>query len=378
MPSAPVLCNVLWPTRKEALAAARSEIRLGFCKSCGLVFNLIYQPELVEYLPTYENSLHFSPRFQEYIDALATYLIERYNLRGKEIIDIGCGRGDFLALMCERGGNRGLGFDSSFDPAIASFSEDLELRIVNHHFSKAHTNRIAADCFVFRHVLEHVAQPNEFLHLLFQVASRREGSVVYCEVPNAIFTLEDLGVWDVIYEHCSYFSKVSLRKLFTQVGFSPIELQTAFHNQFLCLEVRMSDQQDSKAFNREDREAIDHLLALTGRFADQFTEQTAKWKDAISGFHEKGQKVLVWGAGSKGVTFLNVCATSNAEPIFAVVDINPRKHGRYIPGVGIPVIAPESLNAGNVDVVLVMNPAYRDEIGSMVEQRGITAEICTV
>ena len=70
----------------------------------------------MEYTQSYENSLHFSPGFQKFAADLADRLITRYNLRGKDVIDIGCGKGDFLKLICARGGNRGVGFDPSYVP----------------------------------------------------------------------------------------------------------------------------------------------------------------------------------------------------------------------------------------------------------------------
>ena len=68
----------------------------------------------LEYRPGYENSLRGSGRFAQYDDALTAALLERYQLRGRLIIEIGCGRGEFLGALCERGGNSGIGFDPSY------------------------------------------------------------------------------------------------------------------------------------------------------------------------------------------------------------------------------------------------------------------------
>ncbi len=86
--------------------------------------------------------------------------------------------------------------------------------------------------------------------------------------------------------------------------------------------------------------------------------------------------MALWGAGSKGVTFLNVVPA--AAGIHAVVDLNPRKTGRHIPGTGHAIVAPESLRADRVDVVLVMNPLYEDEIRRQVGNLGIGAEFAVV
>ena len=112
----PVHCNVLWPAQDAAIRAPKGDIRLGFCGDCGHTFNLVFDPSLVEYTQDYENSLHFSPRFQSYAESLAGQLVDRYDLHDRDIIEIGCGKGDFLTLLCELGGHRGVGFDPSYVP----------------------------------------------------------------------------------------------------------------------------------------------------------------------------------------------------------------------------------------------------------------------
>jgi hypothetical protein len=86
-----------------------------------------------------------------------------------------------------------------------------------------------------------------------------------------------------------------------------------------------------------------------------------------------GQRGVVWGAGSKGVTFLN--ATGAGEEIVAVVDINPRKQGKYVAGTGQRIVAPTELAEIRPDFVIIMNANYREEIGGMLAEVGVAAEI---
>src|SRR5918992_5375662 len=107
----PVLANVLWPTRVEALAAPRGDMRLTYCERCGALRNADFDAELVRYSPSYENSLHFSPSFDDWARGLAARLVNDYDIRGKQVVDVGCGAGDFVRLLCDEGGNRGVGYD---------------------------------------------------------------------------------------------------------------------------------------------------------------------------------------------------------------------------------------------------------------------------
>src|SRR3990170_5383589 len=96
VPRMPVHVNVLQASRDEAMDVPRGDILLTFCENCGHVFNLVFDPGLTSYTGNYENSLHFSPRFQRYAEQLANRLVRRYRMRDRSIIEIGCGNGDFL------------------------------------------------------------------------------------------------------------------------------------------------------------------------------------------------------------------------------------------------------------------------------------------
>jgi 2-polyprenyl-3-methyl-5-hydroxy-6-metoxy-1,4-benzoquinol methylase len=110
----PIFCNVLWTSRAEALQAPLGEISLAFCTNCGHIFNQAFEPEKMKYSQLMRIPCITQPRFQEYAASLAAGLIERHNLYGKDIVEIGCGQGDFLKILCEMGNNRGVGFDPSY------------------------------------------------------------------------------------------------------------------------------------------------------------------------------------------------------------------------------------------------------------------------
>lgn len=90
-------------SRSEALAFPCGTLRLAFCPHCGFVWNSVFDPALTEYSDKYEETQGFSPTFNRFHRQLADDLIARYGLRGKRIVEIGCGKGEFLALLCERG-----------------------------------------------------------------------------------------------------------------------------------------------------------------------------------------------------------------------------------------------------------------------------------
>lgn len=208
IPQVPVHCNVLYSTREEAVGTPKANIWLGFCGSCGHIYNYAFDPDKLDYTQNYENSLHFSPRFQEYARSLANRLIERHNLYDKDIIEIGCGSGDFLKLMCEMGGNRGVGFDPSSAPNWSPNTDNAVVTFIQDFYSERYAS-YKADLICCRHVLEHIQFPRDFLSDVRQAIDESLNTLVFFEVPNVLFTLKDLSIWDLIYENCSYFSAVS-------------------------------------------------------------------------------------------------------------------------------------------------------------------------
>jgi hypothetical protein len=87
---------------------------------------------------------------------------------------------------------------------------------------------------------------------------------------------------------------------------------------------------------------------------------------------QAGKKAVIWGAGSKGITFLNTMGS--ASLIEYAVDLNPRKQGMFITGSGQQIVAPQFLQSYQPDVIFVMNAIYRQEIEQMVADLGLTVE----
>lgn len=367
----PIHCNVLWPTREAALTAPRGDIALAFCGTCGHVFNRSFDPSLMEYTQAYENSLHFSPRFQQYADALAHRLVDRYGIRGKDVIDVGCGKGDFLAMVCEHGDNRGFGFDPSYVPENMPPERAARMTIVQDFYSSRYAST-RADLITCRHVLEHIQYPRGFVENVRQTVGNRLDTVVFFEVPNVMYTLKDLGIWDLIYEHCSYFTPPSLREVFRSCGFTVKELHELYEGQFLGIDTVAADAVAAGQDPVTPGE-VQTIAGYVRTFGDEYAAKVAHWKRRLEEWQRAGKKVAAWGGGSKGVTFLNVLQPG--ETVGCMVDINPRKQGMFVSGTGQPVVGPEDLRRYGPDVVVIMNPVYRAEITAQLASLGLTPTI---
>lgn len=371
IPRVPVHCNLLWETSDDALNAPRSDIILMFCEDCEHIFNSAFDPALMEYTQQYENSLHFSPFFQGYARELADRLIDTYDLHGKSIIEIGCGKGDFLKLICVGGGNRGVGFDSSYENVGGTISPDLDITFVKDFYSERYLN-YKSDFICCRQVLEHIQYPYDFLTAIRKMIGNND-TIVFFEVPNVDYTLKDHGIWDLIYEHRSFFSKNSLACLFKSCGFSICNLTETYMGQFLCIEAV-----PDKSTSNTNTECLANMK--TNPDIDKFTEifwsEIEEWKEKLKNLEQSGHRAVLWGAGSKGVTFLNMVGCRNQ--IEYVIDINTRKHGKYIPGTGQKIVSPEFLPEYMPHVAILMNPIYKNEIQQTLDDLGLKTRLMLV
>ncbi len=370
LPQVPVFCNVLLPTPEEAVAAPRGDLDLGICRTCGHVFNLAFDPELVRYAEGYENSLHFSPRFQAYAEELAADLRGRHQLAEAHVVEIACGQGDFLKLVCDQPGCTGTGFDPSFRGEQIGSGITIEPE----YFGARPLGR-AVDLVCCRHALEHIDEPVAFLEMVRRAVPAGSVPAVFFEVPNSLYSLRDGGVWDFIYEHVSYFCGTSLSACFQRAGYSVSRTWETFSGQFLCLEAKPG-RTGSAVPDISPVPAAAELAGMAAGLGDQMAGLLDQWRGRFADIAAEGGRVAVWGVGSKGVTFLNLMGDAGA--IGVPVDINPQKHGQYVPGTGQQVVAPENLADLGIRLVLVMNPVYTAEIEGMVRAQGIDAETAGV
>lgn len=367
----PIYCSVLYPSRDLALAAPKGDISLMFCKDCGHLFNGTFDAQKIEYGADYDNSLHYSGKFREYAESLARDLVQRYDLHGKKIIEIACGKGDFLAYICQLGNNSGYGFDPSYEPDRQSGQTFRNVTITQDYYSERYAD-LEADLVCCRHALEHIEKPKDFLNVVHAAVTANKGAAIYFEVPNSLYTLKDMGIWDIIYVHCGYFCENSLARAFTESGFSVKRLNANFGGQFLSIETELADSHQAKAHSDID---MPSMTAYAEAFEKNYADKVATWKSRLHAFRQEGKRVVVWGAGAKGVTFLN--ALKVRDEIGGIVDLNVHKHGKYVPGTGHRVVGPDHLREYRPDVVIVMNPIYADEITQSLKEMGIDAAIIT-
>jgi len=315
----------------------------------------------------YENSQIFSPRFRRYVEELADTLIARHDLRHKHIVEIGGGAGDFLRIICDRGDNLGVSIGPSYS---AEPGKDIpsNVRFIKDYYTTTYADE-PADIIICRHVLEHFWRARDLITTVREAVGERRDIVVYFEVPNGDFIFRERAFWEFHYQHVSYFTKASLTKLFTRCGFEVREVKELFEGQFLGIEVCAAAH--DVAPNQSGEGHGQQMTAVSCRaFGRACDTLFIRWQDQVKALLANGQRVFAWGAGAKAVTFLNIVDPAR-DGITHIVDVNPRKTGRFVPGSGQEIVEPSALRELSPDVLIIMNAIYRDEIRAAVRALGL-------
>lgn len=329
----PFFQNKLFPSRDAALSVATGKVALCACADCGLVFNAAFNNNAMEYDDNYQNSQDHSPSFKSYLDEVADR-IQQDLKDSARVVEIGCGKGYFLGMLRGRGVNV-----TGFDPAY----EGSDPTIHKEYFSSSSLQKVQADAIIMRHTLEHIEKPLAFLQGLsgFLAPETR----IYIEVPRFEWIVEHNAFWDIFHEHCNYFTESFFRTIFD----TRCSIAEMFSGQYMLITARLGDLRNEIPPGSN-----------TSTFAMTLDNVIARCQHALG----QSKRNFVWGAGAKGIAFCNLL-DPEARKVEAVVDINPRKYGQFLPVSGQPCVSPAAIAWDELDAddcLWIMNGNYSKEI----------------
>jgi hypothetical protein len=375
----PVHVGIFYPDAEAARATSRGEITLSFCHHCGHVFNRTFDSTKVDYRPGYEVALNHSAVFRAFMDEVADRLIARFDLKNKTILEIGVGSGYFLKLLCKAGSNRGVGIDPTV-PQEGLFREDQsEVELIRKAFDESFAERfreISPDFVCCLSVLEHIAEPNQMLRSLRAMIGQ-QAVAVYFEIFNAARAFKSEEIWSIHYEQCNYFSERSFSELFRRNDFDVLSCGSCYGgDQYLFVDAvaATADARASAASSGQFRTAaapVERQPIPTEliSFSASFDRRRAYWTKRLDDFRQSSEKVVFWGTGGKGISFLNLLNTADVIPY--VAESNPAKQGKYVPGPGTKIVSPAFLAEYRPAEIIISNALYADEIKRQVTQLGV-------
>lgn len=363
---------ILFDSRADAINCSRGEIALRFCHDCGFIYNASFRQDLTEYSGRYEETQGFSPTFSRFHRNLAAEMIERHGLRGKDVMEIGCGKGEFLVLLSQLGENRGVGVDPSALPERLVGVEGAErVKLVPEYFVPQHCEE-QPDFLCCKMTLEHITATNDFISTIRAGLDEDKRTIVFFQVPETLRIIKNCAFEDIYHEHCSYFTASSLEHLFKRNSFDVTRTAIEYDDQYLTLEaVPTSDPSLAPAHTKAAD--LTELAELVRTFPERLAVHKQRWHETVKQAKSAGQTVVLWGSGSKAVSFLT--SLGIADMVDFVTDINPNRHNHFMPGTGHLIVAPSQLAQIEPGLIIVMNRIYEDEIKQSLAEIGVECRI---
>lgn len=366
----PIQSCVMLQDPESAKSFPTGDLSLAICHACAFVFNDSFDPARVDYREDYEETQGFSGTFRAFLRATIEQLVREVPSRGQTVLEIGCGRGDFLEQFCAAADAHGIGVDPSRSAGRVDHSAGRGLRFLHAQYGNEH-HELSVHGVVCRHTLEHIAPVAELVRSIAAHLGPHPDRWTFFEVPDVERILRAGAFWDVYYEHCSYFSQASLARLFEACGFDLRRLELVYGEQYLHLLAHPESPVLDAPGTVWPTESLEPVLSAARTFAQRCRQSLAQWHAWLQA--SAPGSVALWGSGSKATAFLTTLGSW--DRVDCVVDINTDKQGRFCAGSGHPIVAPADLVGRPIERLLIMNPIYVDEIRRDLAELGLHPEV---
>lgn len=304
------------------------------CSQCGLV-QINGSP--IDYYREVIRATAFSQEMQNFRKKQLTEWIQKYGLYGKNVIEIGCGHGEYLQLL-KAAGIQITGFEYR-----KSAIHDCQKKgfVVHRGYLSSVTQHIKGapyDAFATFNFIEHWPAPVTTLCAIGNNLVPQGIGIV--EAPNFDMILQKSLFSEFIRDHLSYFSSETLVFTLNLGGFEILECKPIWHDYILSAVVRKRSPLNFHDFNV-------HRIMLTKELQNFISSVSPK-------------KVAIWGAGHQALAV--IALTGIASQIRYIIDSAPFKQGKYSPATHLKIVSPETLLTDPVESVIIMAASYSDEI----------------
>jgi SAM-dependent methyltransferase len=365
------LANALLTREQLSLPERRYPLDLAFCPACTLV-QITETVPAAELFSEYLYFSSFSDAMLRHAETLVNREIADRRLAADNLVVEVASNDGYLLQFYRRRGIPVLGIEPALNiaaeavkrgiPTIADFfSEELAARLRD--------EGKRADLLHAHNVLAHVADLNGVVAGMRTILD--DQGVAIIEAPY-VRDLVDRGEFDTIYhEHLCYFSLTALGHLFARHGLHLLDVERVpIHGG--SLRVTVGPTPDASPARQGGKGRVVRLLAdetawgveRAGTYLD-FGARVGALKAALTSMlhdlKQRGDGIAAYGAAAKGSTLLNYCGIGS-ETLDFVVDRSPHKQGRFMPGVHIPIWAPEHLLEAMPRHVLLLTWNFADEI----------------
>lgn len=379
------------------------------CPSCGLVQ---FDTEPVDY---YRDVIRAGGgtrtmtrlRHEEYARLLTA--MQEQHIRGRRIVEVGCGRGEFLRmwqnLAEDPEGAAALARDQVRDPlsgqpnaaplhlvgiehkpalveeanAAAATSADAETPMTETAAAAQTASSTQApayrvyegfatgdvrypegpfDAFVQFNFLEHQPDPCDMLRNIGR--NLKPQALGLITVPSFEYILRYNGYYELLRDHIANYTEFTLQKLLQDCGFELLSMDIVNRDTIEAI-VRKADPDELSELHYSGR------LIDVSALRDSYDRLSASVNAHIDHLSESHRTMAIWGASHQGFTL--AATTKLGGRVEYIIDSAPFKQGRFSPASHIPIVAPDYAVAHPVDEILIVAPGYTDEIAGIIRER---------
>ena len=329
------------------------------CEECLLV----QLPMLAEPGEIFSDYAYFSSYSDSWVEHARRYVelvAERFELdRSSQVVEVASNDGYLLQFFQARG-VRTLGIEPAANVAAAAKERGIET-VVDFFGERLALELLEQGLTLRSDRRQQRARPCPKRPRLRRGARRilKPEGVVTMEFPHLLRLIEERQFDTIYHEHFSYFSLGSAERLFAAHGLTIFDVEElSTHGGSLRIYAGHEDGPHRPCpavgdVEGKEREAGLDRLATYLRFDE---EARAAKRDLLAFLIEakrSGRSIVAYGAAAKGVTLLNFCGVGG-DFIDYVVDRSPHKQGRFLPGVRLPIHAPERIAETRPDVLLIL------------------------
>lgn len=338
------------------------------CENCYLVQLLEFELAQNIFSADYAYYSSYSTSWLEHCERYTDMIIQRFDLNeGSRVLEVASNDGYLLQFFKKRGIPI-LGVEPAEGAANIAIAKGIPTDIT--FFNTDYANRKAereelADLIVGNNVLAHNPNLNDFVEAL-RINLHKDG-VITMEFPHLLKLLQ-LNQFDTIYhEHFSYFSLITIEHMAARHNLKIFDVeQLPTHGGslrvYLCLRGAMHAKSSAvDSLLAHERQIGLERMETYEKFSQRVYQTKRQLLSLLIGLKEQGAKICGYGAPGKGNTLLNYCGIGRDFLDFTV-DRNPYKHGRYTPGMHIPIYPVEAIDSAKPEYLFILPWNLKKEI----------------
>jgi SAM-dependent methyltransferase len=348
-------------------------LRAMVCETCWLVQVGEFVPP-TDIFTDYAYFSSYSTSWLEHARRYATRMTAELGLDGDRlVVEVGSNDGYLLRHFRDLG-VRVLGVDPAANVAAVAIAAGIPTEVT--FFGRTAAEEIArthgqADLIAGNNVLAQVPDVNDFVAGIARLLA--PAGTVTIEFPHLLRLIEENQFDTIYHEHFSYFTLRTVGRIFAAHGMAVVDVdELPTHGGSLRIHARhrLGAGDPSAAVARvladEERAGLER-----GETYDAFASRVARLRQDVLSFliaeRRAGRRVIGYGAPGKANTLLNYCGI-RSDLLEFTVDRNPYKHGRFTPGMRIPIREPDRLLAARPDIIWILPWNLRDEIAAQLAE----------